>query len=180
MEDVLRYLGIKGELTEELKEDISLMQNKARSLQPTHVSAYFSIIQHNNGCYLQGTDINLCGNLAKKQFSSCRGVVVVLATLTLKSELLLKQVFAVSPSKAVILDAVLTDQLEKYLDGIEEELKVTYGDIKGRISCGYGDLDISMQKALYVLLDGQRIGVKLHDSFMLTPNKSVIALIGVV
>lgn len=179
MEDVLRYLGIKSGITEELKEDISLMQNKARSLQPTYLSAYFSIIHNNNGCFLQGTDVNLCGNLAKKQFSSCRGVVVVLATLTLKSELLLKQVFAISPSKAVVLDAVLTDKLEKYLDGIEEELKITYGDIKGRISCGYGDLDISIQKALFDLIDGQRIGVKIHDSFMLTPNKSVIALIGV-
>ncbi len=48
-----------------------------------------------------------------------------------------------------------------------------------RYSPGYGDWRISAQKELLDHLEAHRIGIQLTDSFMMIPEKSVSAIIGV-
>lgn len=179
MKDVLRYLGIKGEADKKTIDTVKEMRTLCQSLTPSDRSAYFEIIKINDGIKLKNTDVELCGNLVQKHFFNCKAVVLIIATLSLKSEILLQQVFAKSSQKAVVLDAVLTDELEKYLDKIEMRLRDTYGEITSRISCGYGDLNISKQKNIFDLLDGKSMGIVMKESFMMVPNKSVIAMVGV-
>ena len=178
MREAARYLGLKtvDAKTEKLIDE---MEREADTLAPSYVYACFSATETEDGVSLDGTGVLLKGKLAKKHFSGCGKVIVVLATLGLKSEILLKRTFALSAAKAVVLDAVYTEKIESYLDKIEEKLASEYGKITGRISCGYGDLPISVQKDLFKLLEGGKIGVGMNECFMLTPNKSVIALIGV-
>ena len=178
MEEILRYLGVK-DCDEKTYEKIKEMIGVSEGVLPEKTYACFDAEITENGVKLSGTDITLLGNLAKKHFSSCKKIIVVLATLGLKSEVLLKRFFAINASKAVILDAVFTDKLEKYLDDVESKLREEYGEITSRISCGYGDLPIFLQKDLFKIIDGERLGVKLNECFMLIPNKSVIALVGV-
>ena len=50
---------------------------------------------------------------------------------------------------------------------------------KPRFSPGYGDLSLEVQKEIFSLLDCPRkIGVSLGDSLLMTPSKSVTAIIG--
>jgi len=83
----------------------------------------------------------------------------------------------------VVLDAYASECVDDTLSYImkSESLKdfrlggkVT----KHRFSAGYGDLDISYQKNFYDILKMDEIGVEINDSFMLIPEKSVIALAG--
>ena len=176
--EILRYLGVKtptDELIGKIREAIRIVDGL--SLQ--YAYAVFDAEARDGGVFLSGTDVVLTGTLAKKQFARCKKIVVVLATLGLRSEVLLKRVFSVNAEKGVILDATYTEALEKYLDGIEEELRKSCGEITSRISCGYGDLPLAAQRPLFDLLEGERLGVRLNDCMMLTPNKSVIALVGV-
>lgn len=178
MDDIKRYLGLKKDVSSFDKE-IERMSSIADGISPKYVYAYFDIGVVTEGIRLFGSEIILLGRLADKHFASCKGLVVVLATLGMESELFLKRQFALNAKNAVILDAVFTDKLEKFLDDAEKELANKFGNLTSRISCGYGDLPIRLQKPLFDVLDGNRLGVTINDSFMLFPNKSVIALIGV-
>ena len=176
--EAARYLGVKTP-TDELIEKIHEAAKAAEGLCPSYACACFDASATADGVFLQGTDVVLRGNLAKKTFAGCKRILVVLATLGLKSDVLLRRTFAVSAEKAVILDAVYTDMLEKYLDETEKALSRSYGKLTSRISCGYGDLPLATQKDLFALTEGERLGVKINECCMLVPNKSVIALLGV-
>ena len=178
MKDILRYLGVKtpDERTIRLIDE---EKKSAENIIPSDTYACFDAVIAENGVFLQGTNVLLSGNLAKKHFAGCRKIIVLLATLGLKSEWALKRAFALNAANAVVLDAVFTDKLEKYLDEREKELAGEFGVLTTRISCGYGDLPISVQKDLFDLIDGGRLGVRMNECYMLTPNKSVIAIIGV-
>lgn len=178
MKDILRYLGVKtpDERTIRLIDE---EKKSAENIIPSDTYACFDAVIAENGVFLQGTNVFLSGNLAKKHFAGCRKIIVLLATLGLKSEWALKRAFALNAANAVVLDAVFTDKLEKYLDEREKELAGEFGVLTTRISCGYGDLPISVQKDLFDLIDGGRLGVRMNECYMLTPNKSVIAIIGV-
>lgn len=178
MKEAARYLGLR-ETDEKTAKEIEDAKKTLSALFPVKTIACFDIENDKNGVKLVGTDVALCGNLAKKHFDGCKKIIVVLATLGLKSETLLKRAFAISALKGVVTDAVYTAKIEEYLDETEEELIRQYGSITSRISCGYGDLPIETQKQLFRLADGERIGVSVNDCFMLVPNKSVIALVGV-
>lgn len=49
---------------------------------------------------------------------------------------------------------------------------------KKRYSAGYGDWPVESQKEILELTGSSRIGVSLSESFLMTPRKSVSALIG--
>ncbi|MCR5275107.1 MAG: Vitamin B12 dependent methionine synthase activation subunit, partial [Clostridiales bacterium] len=47
-------------------------------------------------------------------------------------------------------------------------------------SPGYGDLPIEVQKEFLPLLDAERrLGITLSDSYLMSPSKSVTAIIGI-
>ena len=65
---------------------------------------------------------------------------------------------------------------------IKDELREARGEIsfRPRFSPGYGDLSLELQRDIFRLLDCQRqIGVTLGDSLLMSPSKSVTAIIGV-
>lgn len=185
IKEVARYLKIPFDIPLATSHTIEEMLFVAKQLTPQKRVAYFDITKSDKGIVLVGTNIVLGGKLASKHFHNCTQIIAVLATMGMKSELLLQKYFAENSEKAVVLDACLTTLVEKFLDATEEELKTNImarmpaSSITTRISCGYGDLELSHQKELLSVLRGNIIGVFMNDSYMLTPNKSVIALIGV-
>ncbi len=83
-----------------------------------------------------------------------------------------------------ILDAVASETADAGLDWImdfinkiliREGKKIT----KHRYSPGYGDLDLSYQKAIFDLLDLGKLELGLTEKQMLIPEKSVIAIAGI-
>jgi len=51
--------------------------------------------------------------------------------------------------------------------------------LKKRYSAGYGDLLLETQKTIHRLLQLDRIGIRITDSCMLIPEKSVTAVTGI-
>ncbi len=179
IKEIARYLRIPTDIPDQTKATILEMLTISNELSPQKKVAFFDMEKTDNGIKLSGTYLTLEGKLANKHFCASKKIVVILATLGMQSELLLKEYFAKNAEKAVVLDACLTVKIEKYLDEIEKDFKSKGLDITTRISCGYGDLKLEYQKDLLNFLDGKKIGVFQNESYMLTPNKSVIALIGV-
>ena len=87
-------------------------------------------------------------------------------------------------AKTVVLQACAAAYLEEYLDQLQEkigeELRQQEKWLRPRFSPGYGDFDIHHQKDILQMLDtAKTIGLTMTDSYMLTPVKSVTALIGI-
>lgn len=75
-----------------------------------------------------------------------------------------------------MVDAALTWITEYFSTQLRRENKVL---TKTRFSCGYGDFKLSNQKIIYDMLELDRIGVGIADTFILLPEKSVTAIVGV-
>ena len=62
---------------------------------------------------------------------------------------------------------------------IADEMAPEYKGMRPRFSPGYGDFDIHHQEEILRMLDAhKKIGLSMTESYMLTPTKSVTALIG--
>ena len=66
---------------------------------------------------------------------------------------------------------------------LSEEIKKQYKDsgifVTPRFSPGYGDLNINVQRDIFTHLDlSRKIGVTLNESLIISPSKSVTAIIG--
>ena len=61
------------------------------------------------------------------------------------------------------------------------QTKLKMGEtLRPRFSAGYGDLPLEYQRRIFDLLDPPtHIGLTLNDSYLMSPSKSVTALIGV-
>ena len=73
---------------------------------------------------------------------------------------------------------------EAWCDEINERIRTEAAKegfcTRPRFSPGYGDLPLSMQKQISMILNmPKEIGVSLTESYLMTPSKSVTALIGV-
>ena len=87
-------------------------------------------------------------------------------------------------AKSVVLQACAAAYLEEYCDELQlqigEELEAQKKWLRPRFSPGYGDFDIHHQDDILRMLDtAKKIGLTMTESYMLTPTKSVTAVIGI-
>ena len=121
-------------------------------------------------------------NLAKNM-RGCRRAVLLGATLGIEVDMLMKRYSLTEMARAVVLQACGAAMLEEYLDEWQQEyekeaLKEGFY-LRSRFSPGYGDFDISCQEDILRMLDAaKKIGLTITDGHMLTPTKSVTAVIG--
>ena len=179
VKEIALYLKIKGEPDEETVSLIKEVYPSCAALPYRFRAVYFPLERTEKGFKLKGTKAKLEGRLASRRFDGCEGVYLFCGTLGMESERKLREIFSLSPKKAVVFDACLSEYLERKLDETENSLSSDGKTLTSRISCGYGDLDIAVQKELYDLLEARKAGIYMNESFMLTPNKSVIAIAGV-
>lgn len=113
----------------------------------------------------------------------CKRVVVFAATVGIGIDRLIKKYSLSSPSKAVVLQAIGAERIESLCDAFCDDLKSEFSakglSLKPRFSAGYGDFSLEYQREIFALLDnGRRIGLCLNDSLLMSPTKSVTAIIG--
>ena len=125
-------------------------------------------------------------NLAKN-LAGCGSAIIFAATVGVGIDRLIGKYNRLSPSKAVLLQAIGSERVEALCDAFESEIKSELKEARGklafrpRFSPGYGDLSLELQRDIFTLLDCPRqIGVTLGDSLLMSPSKSVTAIIGVV
>lgn len=115
-----------------------------------------------------------------RNLSGCTRAVIFAATLGTQLDRLIAKYGAISPARALMMQALGAERIEALCDGfcswLEEDAGVS---LRPRFSPGYGDLQLSAQRELFDLLDCRRhIGLHLTDSLVMTPSKSVTAIAG--
>lgn len=114
----------------------------------------------------------------------CKKAIVFAATVGHGIDRMIKKESLFSPAKSLCLQALGSERVESLCDAFNEEMK-TYFEKRGyklkpRFSPGYGDLSIELQKELLPALNSAKLlGISLGDNLMMSPSKSVTAIIGI-
>ena len=183
IDEILRYLRVRGESPEELRAQVETSARELReSLPPKFVYRAFPLEFGADGVTLAGSGVTLTGGLARKMLQHCDTAVLLCCTLGMEFEQRLRAMERRDMGKAVILDACGSAWVESGCDAAEREIAERFAPqyLTDRFSPGYGDLPLTLQPAVLAALDAQRrLGIHLSDSFLMTPSKSVTAVIGV-
>ena len=129
--------------------------------------------------------IGICSDTISKAVKDAERVLLFAATVGAPFDLLIRKYSAVSPSKALIMQAIGAERVESLCDmfcaDIDSQLCADGQRLTPRVSPGYGDIPLEMQRDLFAVLDCPRkIGLTLDKSLMMSPSKSVTAICGVV
>ena len=121
-------------------------------------------------------------SIGKHLQKSCK-VAVLSATIGEEIENQVTQFFEQGRySFSVLLDAAATTAIEEVADGMEKNIlnvvKRQGLAMTWRFSPGYGDWPIEQQPEVLAMAHGEEIGVSLTEALMLTPRKSITAVIG--
>lgn len=181
--EILRYAGAR-EATPEVSE---LMES---CIQEVHDKLLYRVcwkefpIQADAGGldlgFARCTSASLARNL-----TGCDHIVLFAATVGVGLDRLIARYNRLSPARALMFQAIGAERIEELCDAFnaritrekEEQGRAT----RPRYSPGYGDLPLEMQTDIFAVLDCPRqIGLTLNNSLLMSPSKSVTAIIGVV
>ena len=175
--EVKRYLKIlkndtqNDALIEECKKEIyrvarphCIYSKECISVSDGHIDFCFDKVESKN---------------LSKNLSSCKEAYIFCATLGIEVDRLIQKHAKIEPSRSVVLDAVAIALIEAFCDYVNG-LLAEKNELCPRFSAGYGDYSIKHQKMILDRLDASRkIGVSLLESYMMTPSKTVTAVIGI-
>ena len=119
-----------------------------------------------------------------KNLADCSQVILFAATLGTGVDVLLHKYTKLQMSKAVIMQAAAAAMIEEFCDEENQKLKIEFEAqglyLRPRFSPGYGDFALECQRNITAVLEtSKRVGIMLTDSLLMTPSKSVTAIMGV-
>lgn len=175
-EEIKRYCRCDNESLSLINECINLVNEK---LDFCVVYRELKLKISNNICDFEGVKIN-SKNLSDN-LSGCDKAVVFCATIGIEFDMVLQKYIRLSPSKSLILQGIGAERVERLANVFNKEVSMRspFGT-KPRFSPGFGDFPLSFQKEIFSLLECEKkIGVTLNSSYLMTPSKSVTAIIGI-
>lgn len=182
--EVLRYLGYRGKegdpQTQALVE--ACLKELGAVCQPRHLTRVFPLVRGEEGALDLGAFRTVSRNLSHN-LKDCEQVILFAATLGTGADHLIRKYERLQMSRAVVMQAASAAMIEEYCDQvctrIRQEQEEAGWYTRPRFSPGYGDFPLSCQSSLLGALEaGKRIGIKLTDSLLMMPSKSVSAVMG--
>ena len=141
------------------------------------------------GIEIHGDDINLgfamtTSHSLAKCLDGCHEIILLSATVGFGIDRLIEKYSLISPSRAIILQALGSERVEALCDVFCNELAIQEekngNTLRPRFSPGYGDLSLDLQKDIFAALGCTKtIGITLGDNLFMKPTKSVTAIIGI-
>ena len=102
----------------------------------------------------------------KKHLEGCGEILLFACTAGAETDRRIARAKLLSPARGLLMHAIGAQQFPDR-------------QLTDRFSPGYGDLTLEMQRDVMAALDcGRTIGITLTDSLLMTPSKSVTAIIG--
>ncbi len=185
IKEAARYLGYKkGEADEKILGEIrDSFQELERNVKKKSICHIFELT------FLEKDRLRI-GNMEVQSknlgtnLKDCKEAALFGATLGVEADRLIQKCQLMDMAKAVVMQACAAALLEEYCDSEQEKLGVQLQQekkyLRPRFSPGYGDFSIQHQTEVLRMLDApKRIGLAMTESYMLTPTKSVTAVIGI-
>lgn len=182
----LKYLGQRGqkptdELADRFQDAIRLCESIAR---PRGVARSFAIDRgHPDGIALAGSALVLTGHNIARHLDGCPLACLLAVTLGMESERTIARLQATSPLDALLFDACASSMAEEAAQAASQRI-AELADETGlvptkRFSPGFGDLTLELQDAFLQTIDADKLlGIHAGSSHLMTPMKSVTAIVG--
>ena len=176
--EILRYAGVEKlapEIENLIEECLLLISDKLT----------YKVCYGNFPLAFSEDEINLSFTTTKSEklkanLSGCKSFILFAATIGLEIDRLIALYGKTSPSKGHMLQAIGAERIEGLCNAFNQYIAEGYGYTKPRFSPGYGDLPMGLQKDFFRVLEpSRRIGLTLNESMLMTPSKSVTAIIGI-
>lgn len=173
--EALRYAGVRGDAPD-IESRLDECISEARAALSYNV------------CYKEMSVDELISYLGvssrtvDERLFGCDGVIVMAATVGFLLDRLIGRYSRLEPTRALLLGAVGAERIEALCDVFCDDMSREHeGALLGaRFSPGYGDFPLSAQRKIFSLLECERrIGLSLNESLVMSPSKSVTALIGI-
>lgn len=182
--EAVRYLGYGKHAVDE--QTFALIADSFQNLQSAaHRKSIYRIfaLEHAEDDQLVFGNLKVKSRGLNKNLKGCDKIVLFGATLGIGVDQLIARTSLIDMAKAVTLQACAAALLEEYCDecqkAVAEEMKKEGRTLRPRFSPGYGDFSIEYQRDLIRMLDcAKKIGLTMTDSYMMSPTKSVTAVIG--
>ena len=180
--EILRYAGAKEplpELEELLDECLTLVKDKL-----SYKVCFCEAEVTQQGETLCVGTLKTQSKDLRKNLSGCGRAMIFGATVGFSLDRLIARYGTASPAKALMLQAIGAERIESLCDAFNKEISAKANAqgkaTRPRFSPGYGDLPLEMQKDIFALLDcSRKIGLTLNESLLMSPSKSVTAIIGI-
>lgn len=185
IKEAVRYLGYGNHAVDE--QTLALVEDSFGELDGAAdrriIYRIFDVDWGEPGSLTLGK-MNIVSENLYRNLRDCQEALLLGATLGIGVDLLLRRYSLTDMSRAVVLQAAAAAMLEEYLDTCQQQLGAELEKegkfLRPRFSPGYGDFDIAHQEMILRMLNADKnIGLAMTDSFMLTPSKSVTAVIGI-
>lgn len=175
--EILRYLG--GDKSEQTLSLITDCLNELSDKLKYKV-CYLELdpVINENECDFGVFKLN-SKNLALN-LRGAKRVILFAATVGVEIDRLIARYGRISPTKALIFQAIGSERAEALCDLFCADMEKAYSlKAKPRFSPGYGDLSLESQKQIFsVLLPERKLGITLSDGMLMFPTKSVTAFVG--
>lgn len=181
--EALRYMGqAETECDERLMSIVYECEEKIlKAVKPRYTYRGFDIEQEEEGVSVSGTALFLKGKSIKEHLCGCEKVVLMCATLSADVDRIIRVAELSDMLRALALDCLASVAIEQLCDKVELLIKEDFPEYEmtWRFGVGYGDLSLSLQRDFLSVLNAQKlVGLNVTESSILTPRKSVTAIIG--
>ncbi len=117
----------------------------------------------------------------ERHLEGCTEILLFACTAGAETDRRIARAKLQSPAKGLLMHAIGAQQVEGGCDLLCRRLAEQFPErqLTDRFSPGYGDLPLSMQRDVMAALDcGRTVGITLSESLLMSPSKSVTAIIG--
>ena len=179
--EVLRYMGARQDDAQTLRRVLSAIADLQNRLVYRTVYAVFPVAVCTSEVSFPFCTVRSVSLATRMQ--GCTYAVCMAATVGDAPARLMERAKD-EPLTALAYQAIGSERIEALCNALESDIK-TGARRQGyrarpRFSPGYGDLPLAFQKDMFRVLDCPiKIGLSLRDTLMMTPTKSVSAIIGI-
>lgn len=186
--EVLRFLNVRPGMV--ISPDLDALIDRClaetlRIIRPVGIFHPYRFERTAEGLKLVDGGLTLGGgSIQRFLFEAADTVCIMAATVGPGMDRAIRTKMISAPEEGVILDYCGAAAVEAAADALETEIRAAVEAqgkyLTGRYSPGYGDLPIELQPEILNLLDtSRRIGLMVTGSVLMTPSKSVTAILGV-
>lgn len=180
--EALRYMGVRGEPDERLTALLDECEAELlAAARPRFVWRIFDIVRSESEISLSGCDFSLIGGDIARHLEGCTKAAVTAATLSTDADRLLKRLQLSDGAKAVAADALASVLAEQTSEQARQAVlnEMTGYSATWCYAAGYGDFPLEQAAQLLTVVDASRkIGVTCTSSNMMTPQKSIVGIVG--
>ena len=182
IKEILRYAGCKEQTADVLDVLDECIEECKKELVYRVCYGEFPVTFGSG--YIEFPFTRVKSTALAKNLSGCETAIVFAATVGIGIDRLIAKYGKVSQTKAVFFQAIGAERIESLADTFEKEQRnfkaAEKKFLRPRFSPGYADFELGVQSDIFRVLDcPRRIGLSLNKSLLMSPSKSVTAIIGI-